>query len=157
MVRHAKSDWGSAILDDHERPLNRRGHGDAPLMAERLAARLSASGVKPDVIFSSTALRAATTADAFGQALNVEVTRDARLYGALPKVLWEVAAESPGNTAIVVAHDPGLSTLVARLTDGEIVAMPTCAVAMFEWEAPDWASIDFDSPDGWTFDEPGAR
>ncbi|MBA8815734.1 phosphohistidine phosphatase [Microbacterium halimionae] len=157
LVRHAKSDWGNAFLDDHERPLNRRGQGDAPRMAERLAATFSAAGVKPDAIVSSTALRAATTADAFGHALGVDVTRDARLYGAPPRVLLEVASETDGSTAVIVAHDPGLSTLVERLTDGEVTEMPTCAVAVFEWNASDWASIDFDEPDRWTFDEPSAR
>ncbi len=54
LVRHAKSDWGSPALDDHDRPLNRRGLRDAPAMA----ARLADSGFVPEVILSSTALRA---------------------------------------------------------------------------------------------------
>ncbi len=54
LFRHAKSDWGNPGLDDHDRPLNDRGVRDAPRMARGLAE----TGFRPEVILSSTALRA---------------------------------------------------------------------------------------------------
>ena len=71
LVRHAKSDWGSPSLDDNDRPLNARGMRDAPAQARRLAAALEASDVRLDVLLSSTALRARTTAAFFGAALGL--------------------------------------------------------------------------------------
>ena len=57
LVRHAKSDWANPSIDDHDRPLNARGLRDAPRMARALAG----TGFRPEVILSSTALRARTT------------------------------------------------------------------------------------------------
>ena len=34
ILRHAKSSWSDPALDDHERPLNKRGRRDAPRMGE---------------------------------------------------------------------------------------------------------------------------
>ena len=34
LMRHAKSDWDHPDLDDHDRPLNKRGLRNAPLMGK---------------------------------------------------------------------------------------------------------------------------
>ena len=34
LIRHAKSDWSNPLLDDFERPLNKRGEKNAPFMAK---------------------------------------------------------------------------------------------------------------------------
>ena len=58
ILRHAKSSWRDATLDDHDRPLNARGKRDAPMMA----ARIKQAGIRPSLIISSSATRAWTTA-----------------------------------------------------------------------------------------------
>lgn len=150
LVRHAKSDWGDPMLDDHDRPLNERGLQDAPVMA----ARLAESGFRPEVILSSTALRAKMTAKSFAAAWGVGVRLDERLYGAPADVLLSTASESGARTLLVVAHDPGMSLLAGRLSDGEIVHMPTCAVATFTWDVDDWDVATALDPSEWTFDTP---
>lgn len=149
LVRHAKSDWGDPSLDDHDRPLNDRGLRDAPVMARRLAE----TGFSPDVILSSTALRARTTATSFAEVFGLPVTLEERLYGAPGSLLLRAAVESGAASVIVVAHDPGMSALAGRLS-GEIAHMPTCAVATFTWDADDWAVASALDPDSWTFDAP---
>ena len=153
LVRHAKSDWGDAFLDDHDRPLGDRGLRDAPVMARRLAE----SGFRVDAILSSTALRAATTADYFGAALGVPVEHQERLYGAPGSLLLQAAAEHGATSVMVVAHDPGMTVLAGRLSDGEIGHMPTCAVATFAWETDDWDVATSLDPVTWTFDAPRGR
>ena len=150
LVRHAKSDWGDPSLDDHDRPLNDRGVKDAPRMADRLAE----TGFRPDVILSSTALRARTTAEAFGARFAVAVDLDPELYGAPGHTLLEKAAASRAPRVIVVAHDPGMTALAGQLSDGGIAHMPTCAVATFTWDEDDWDVIDAVDPVDWTFDTP---
>ena len=66
LIRHAKSSWDDSTLDDHERPLNQRGKANAPIMAKRLQKL----GIKPDMLFSSTAERAASTAQVFAEHLD---------------------------------------------------------------------------------------
>jgi phosphohistidine phosphatase len=160
LVRHAKSDWGDPGLDDHDRPLNDRGLRDAPAMAARLRDR----GFRPDVIRSSTALRARTTAAAFGEALGVGVELDPELYGSPADTLLRAAETSGARSVLVVAHDPGMTVLAERLSEGGIGHMPTCAVATFAWDedvasagaSPDdaWAVASAVAPDSWDLDTP---
>lgn len=150
LVRHAKSEWGNPGLDDHDRPLNDRGMRDAP----RMAARLAATGFRPDVILSSTAVRARTTAEAFAAELGVAVSLDPELYGAPAHTLLAAAAATRAATVMVVAHDPGMSALAASLSDDDIDHMPTCAVATFIWAQDDWDVASSVDPDNWTFDTP---
>jgi phosphohistidine phosphatase len=150
LVRHAKSDWGNPALDDHDRPLNDRGLRDAPRMARALAE----TGFRPEVILSSTALRARTTAEAFAAEFDVAVDLEPELYGAPAQTLLARAAESSARSVIVVAHDPGMSALAERLSEGEIGHMPTCAIATFTWDQDDWAVLDAVERPEWTFDSP---
>ena len=150
LVRHAKSDWGDPDVPDHDRPLNERGLRDAPAMA----ARVAATGLHPDVIVSSTALRARTTAEAFGAALGVAVDLDADLYGAPADAILAAPARASAAQVMVVAHDPGMSALAARLSGDEIAHMPTCAVAVFRWDEDDWDVATAVDPASFAFDSP---
>ena len=52
LMRHAKSDWGTGD-DDHDRPLNARGRGDAPRVGEALREL----GWVPDLVVLSDSAR----------------------------------------------------------------------------------------------------
>ena len=151
LVRHAKSEWASPTADDHDRPLNPRGLRDAPVMA----ARLAASGVRPDAVLASTALRARTTAGFFAEEFGVEAQLQERLYGAPAAVLLEAAVRAAVPTVLVVAHDPGMTVLAAALSDDGIGHMPTCGVAAFTWDTDDWIVASATPPASWRFDAPG--
>lgn len=152
LVRHAKSDWGNPGFADHDRPLNERGLRDAPMMA----ARLVLLDVRVDLLISSTAVRARTTAASFGSALGVEVELDPELYLASASTLFAKALAAGGDGACVmlVAHDPGLSDLAFQLSDGVIDHMPTCAVARFVWERETWDGLVPGAADSWSIDTP---
>lgn len=142
LVRHAKSSWDHPGLDDHERPLNERGLRDAPKMGRRLAER----GLAPDLILSSTAVRALTTARLLAEALGLDPDRiiaEERLYATSATGILEVVAELDiaVGTAMVVGHNPEMTSLAQRLTD-EIGHLPTCAVAEFRFEADAWDELD---------------
>ncbi|HET6301838.1 SixA phosphatase family protein [Microbacterium sp.] len=156
LVRHAKSDWSTVkrpdgrLVADHDRPLNDRGGRDAPRMAQRLAD----AGFRADVVLSSTALRARTTAEAFADALGAPLSLEDELYGASSKTLWAVASAAGHPRVLVVAHDPGMSALAADLSRDRIEHMPTCAVATFTWDTDDWDVADSLEPVDWTYDTP---
>ena len=57
VMRHAKSSWKDPNLDDHERPLNKRGRGDAPMVADAIFDR----GWIPDLILVSSSKRTLQT------------------------------------------------------------------------------------------------
>ena len=69
VLRHAKSSWNDPALDDHERPLNKRGRRDAP----RMGALVREYGLIPDLVISSDAVRARLTAEAVAEAGRVLV------------------------------------------------------------------------------------
>jgi phosphohistidine phosphatase len=154
LIRHAKSSWEHDGVSDHDRPLNDRGLRDAPMMGRRLAER----GVVPDVILSSTALRARATAKLIADVLGygaARVVTDERLYAASADEVLEVvgALDDDVSCAAVVGHNPETASLAHQFSD-EIHEMPTCAVAEFTFEIDSWrdladaepASVRVDTP-----------
>lgn len=137
LMRHAKSSWDTADVDDHDRPLNARGLRDAP----RMGALLKEKAVVPDRLVSSTALRAAETARLVAEGLGWQgdFERTARLYHAEARALIDFARETSGaaDSVMIVAHNPGMEELVSGLI-GTLTPMPTAAVAVFRQDAPAW-------------------
>ena len=141
LVRHAKSNWEQPDVADHDRPLNHRGRRDAPDMGRRLAAR----GVAPDVILSSSAVRARTTAALLAAELGYDPERivgDERLYAASVDRVLEVIGELGDDVscAMVVGHNPETAALVHRLS-GDDHEMPTGAVAEFSFDVASWTDL----------------
>jgi len=66
LIRHAKSSWENPYLSDFDRPLNKRGKHDAPLMGGILKEK----NMIPDTIYSSPAVRALETAKKVAEKLN---------------------------------------------------------------------------------------
>jgi phosphohistidine phosphatase len=66
LLRHAKSSWKEPGLNDHDRPLNKRGRNAAKMMAKYLRR----SEIKPDLVICSTAIRAKQTLDPIVKAIN---------------------------------------------------------------------------------------
>lgn len=165
LTRHAKSDWGDPLLNDHDRPLNSRGERDAP----RMARHLLQEGVTIERIISSTAVRARSTAEAFSTALGSEVSGktanaseiyiefDRELYLATAPTLLRKAVASDAHTVMLVAHDPGISELASTLSNGGIQHMPTCAVARFIWSVGSWSEAITHPTDSWSLDTPRSR
>jgi phosphohistidine phosphatase len=154
LVRHAKSDWSSPGLADHDRPLNERGERDAPMMA----ARLAEDGFAPDVIVSSTALRARTTAQAFADEFGMPVVLEESLYAAPASHLLRGVQDAGDGVAsvLLVAHNPGITDLAYALSQERIQHMPTCAIARFAWDldASQWSAIDAVEPVEWSLETP---
>ena len=142
VLRHAKSSWADSNIDDWERPLNDRGRRDAPNVG-RLVRRLS---LLPDLIITSDAVRAETTARLVAEAAGYagRIVLAPSLYQATPDAMIDVlrAAPEPDARAImVVAHNPGLEDLVAQLT-GEHVTLPTAALVHLALGVDDWSRLD---------------
>jgi phosphohistidine phosphatase len=79
LVRHAKSSWEDSSLDDIDRPLNGRGKNNAPEMGERLKKQ----GILPDLLISSPAKRAMSTAKKIAERVGYskkEILIDENLY-----------------------------------------------------------------------------
>jgi phosphohistidine phosphatase len=141
ILRHAKSSWKNDALPDHDRPLNRRGQGDAPNVGKRLRAE----GLTPDAIVCSTARRAHQTAEAVaeqsGYAGELQVCEE--LYDGGPEAYLEAIRNLPGEVdcALVVGHNPDLEELVEMLS-GENVRLPTAALAYVQLDIQGWKDLN---------------
>ncbi len=140
LLRHAKSSWDDASLADFDRPLNERGLRTAPLMGKLMRNK----DLVPDVILSSPAERASTTATLVREAggFGPEVTNDDRIYEASPRTLLQVAADLDDefDTAMLVGHNPGMEGFVRLLTDS-IEPMPTAALAVIDLDISRWSDL----------------
>ncbi|MFB7842960.1 histidine phosphatase family protein [Microbacterium sp. NPDC056052] len=138
LARHAKSDWETAGLRDHDRPLNARGRRDTPMMARRLRD----DGVGLQRIVSSSAIRARSTADEYAAAFELAVVEETALYAASARTILAVASALPDavEVAMLVGHNPGMADAVAELT-GFFVEFPTCAIAECAVDVASWSEL----------------
>jgi phosphohistidine phosphatase len=141
VLRHAKSSWDDPGRGDHERPLNQRGLQDAP----RMGALIRERRLIPDIVVSSDALRARSTAEAVAGAARYEgkILLDRQLYLAEPADILSVLRELHENaeTVMIVGHNPGLEDLVKLLT-GEPHDLPTAALAQVVLPIESWRGLD---------------
>jgi phosphohistidine phosphatase len=141
LLRHAKSSWKHSELADHDRPLNNRGKRDAPLIGRLLKKE----DLVPEIIISSTATRARSTAEAVAKASGYrgEIVLDKSLYAAGPIAYLNVMHHLSNEyvRALIIGHNPGLEELVEMLT-GEIHPMPTCSLAHVKFRVDKWSEID---------------
>ncbi len=142
LVRHAKSSWDNPKLRDIERPLNERGLNDAPFMAKLMRSK----GVKPDLLVTSPAIRALTTAAYFKNELSVEGedlwVRD-EIYEAITNTIVDIINTLPEDcgTAMIFGHNPTFTNVANLFSDKFIDNIPTCGVVCVKSEAASWPEV----------------
>jgi phosphohistidine phosphatase len=141
ILRHAKSSWKHPELSDHDRPLNKRGKRDAP----KIGHLLKEKDLVPDLIISSTAVRAEKTAKMVAKASKYKgnVTLTDSLYAAGPDAYIDILRnlQDKYNTVLVIGHNPGVEELVNILSGEEDHIMPTCALAHVRLDIQSWSDI----------------
>ena len=142
IVRHAKSSWDSPGLSDHERPLNKRGLKDAPTMG----ARLAEWGPPVDRVISSSAVRALTTAELIIGEMGLpwdEIQILDELYHATEDDLLDVIQDQDDyiDGLMIFGHNPGMTYLVNDLSDLYLENLPTCGVAILQFEVESWEDV----------------
>jgi len=142
LVRHAKSSWKYPNLDDFERPLNKRGRKNAPFMGQ-LLKKLK---VTPDLIISSPANRAATTARIIAAKINFaleNIRYSETIYEFSEGTLIQVVKHIDDGVAkaMVVGHNPGLNGLANYLGDQSISNIPTAGIYCLDLNIASWTKI----------------
>lgn len=142
MMRHGKSDWSTGLVD-FERPLARRGHDNAPEMAQWL---LDADLV-PDAILTSAATRALMTATHVAETVGLDVdvmdVRDDLYMASAHNWLNVLSEHQTDHRLLICGHNPGLDDLVEYLSADELrytgdgKLMTTAAIAAFAVESWD--------------------
>ena len=155
IIRHAKSSWAEPLQKDFDRPLNERGHKDAPAMAKRLLEK----NIAIDAFISSTAKRALTTSIYFAKQYGLgekHITKLPELYHAGTDVFTEVVQNTADrlNSIAIFSHNPGITSFANLLSPVTIDNMPTCGIFAVKAPVTKWAYFFTAEKEFWFFDYP---
>lgn len=146
IVRHAKSSWKDLDIKDKDRPLNARGKRDAPVMAQWCLE----NNLEPNEMLVSSSKRTRKTAEVFQHILGVgkkHISYEDSLYHASADKLLEsvYGLSEKCKSALIVAHNPGITDFVNNVKKGYTDNIPTCGVVVFKSTAKSWDKVDFDN------------
>lgn len=142
LVRHAKSSWKDSGVEDHDRTLARRGERDAPFMAKIFRDKK----MNVDLMISSTAIRALSTAQEFAQRLDYKkekIQKASELYLAELEELVDFVRnlDDENKTVMMFGHNPGFTWLANALTNDSIENIPTCGIVAIDFRVSSWKEI----------------
>ena len=141
LVRHAKSSWKHNVID-HERPLNNRGLEDAHLVSKYF----STFKIMPDLLISSDANRAKTTAEIFISTLNISnkiVQYNHEVYDFSGEMLTRTikSCSKSIDCLMVFGHNHAVTDFANSYGNKIIDNIPTCGVVVIDFETSDWNDI----------------
>jgi phosphohistidine phosphatase len=151
IVRHAKSSWDYPGLDDLQRPLLEKGIKRTKKATEYLQVK----NVIPDLIITSSAVRARETANLISQGLKIasdKTIEDQRLYFADAEHILDMLYDLPGDVdkVMIVGHNPALTNFVNRYLKDKIDVLPSSGIVALKLHTQDWVnagackiSVDF--------------
>ena len=136
LLRHAKSSWKDASLDDHDRPLAPRGRK----ASKAIGRYMRDHDMEPELVLCSSAKRARQTLERLGPA-GLDARIEPGLYGAGADTLVARLREVPDgvHSVLLIGHNPGMQQLAFRLA-GLDDKFPTAALATLECES--WARLE---------------
>jgi phosphohistidine phosphatase len=118
ILRHAKSSWNNPGLDDHDRPLNKRGRRTA----ETIAAYFRQAKIAPDLVICSTAVRAQQTLEPIAKARKPpKVIIQRGIYEGMQQTMWDQLRHLPKSAkcVLLIGHNPSLHDLALTLVDAD--------------------------------------
>jgi phosphohistidine phosphatase len=139
IVRHAKSDKDNDKLEDIDRPLNARGYPDAHAMA----SKLNDTRKTPELIISSPAIRALSTALIFARKFKYDTKKillEDSLYETGKSEYIKVISEvDPAISSVMIfGHNSTITSLVNSLTEPFTDNVPTCGVTAISFNTEAW-------------------
>jgi phosphohistidine phosphatase len=143
LVRHAKASRKYTGISDFDRPLTETGYEESYRMVKKLLKK----GDLPDLIISSTAIRALSTAIIFKKILGLsesDIILMDRLYEIGVDELEQIVSDIDNShkSVMMVGHNPAFSMLAGKL-NSVISHLPTAGVAKFEFFADKWSHCSY--------------
>ena len=141
MVRHAKSSWKYDVID-HQRPLKGRGKKDSLLVSAKVKSEVK----PPEIIVSSDANRALTTAKVFKDALGIEdanFSTNHDLYDFGGNSVMDVikGLSDSYDRVMIVGHNHAFTSIANMLGNKYIDNLPTCGFLMIEFDTDKWNNV----------------
>ena len=142
LLRHAKSSWSDPSLDDHERPLARRGRE----AATRVGVHLREEQIRPGLVLCSSAVRTRQTLDLLQLPPKVDVRIEDGLYDADAEVLLDRLGRISDKvqSVLLIGHNPAIQDAAISLAGGAdalVGKFPTAAMADLQLPIETWAEV----------------
>ncbi len=109
LMRHAKSSWDNALLEDHARTLNGRGR----LSAKALGDWMRQKSYHPDQVLCSSAMRTRETFAGLNIAADTAFLDS--LYLASNDRMFTVLRGASEALVLMLGHNPGISCFAEQL------------------------------------------
>ena len=140
IVRHSKSSWKDSSLDDFNRPLNKRGKEDGPIISNYLSKKTNFI----DFLHSSSSVRTFETSKFFTERIKFgKVKYDDSLYhsssGSILNLIKNYSNEY--SSVMLIAHNPGLTHLINQITNISLDNLPTTGLAEIHFSCNKWIEI----------------
>jgi len=144
LMRHAKSDWSSGAVSDHDRPLNARGRRAATGLGDWMRAQ----GLRPDQVLCSSAERTGETYLRLALGGDVAVHFSRALYLATADEILHALRGASGDTVLMLGHNPGIGVAAgAVLTEQpqhpKFAQYPSGATLVADFEITRWCDADW--------------
>ena len=140
-MRHAKAESATLQFSDEDRALTPKGVDDA----KKLATKLVKKDIEFDLILTSPAIRAITSAQIIANRLDQKQSLrvEKKLYQADSTSLLAIVGKlhKKIKSILLVGHNPELEDFAAYMT-GESVSMQTCSLIEFTFELKDWKDFE---------------
>ena len=141
LFRHGKSDWDADYDMDYNRPLKKRGIKAAKKMGQLLNKKKET----PDIIISSTALRAKNTAaiaKKTGKWIS-SIKYEKTIYGGSLNTIISIIRRQNNkyNIICIVGHEPIFSSFLFKLNYLNFTKFPTAAMARIDFKTIKWNKI----------------
>jgi len=143
IVRHGKSSWDFPEISDIDRPLIEKGILNNYLIAERIVNKF----LKPDLIYTSAAIRCIHTAIIFARAIGVDLRNiqiKSNIYEAETSSIVDLIEETSSdiNNLLIVGHNPTFTNLANLYLTDYIENLPTSGVVTLNFDTKNWNIID---------------
>jgi phosphohistidine phosphatase len=142
LMRHASAQWKDPQTADFDRPLNRRGTGEAQGMSRRLIELK----LIPTLLLTSSARRAQQTANIVARELGIparSLRSDESLYlAAAPDILRVIQMTGPRIPHLmIVGHNPGISEVANLLASSSRIQLATAAMCSLTFDTRTWSDV----------------
>lgn len=146
IVRHAYAEEGDRHTKDFDRHLNGKGMGQAMKAGRKLKER----GVKPDLMVSSPASRALTTAELIAERIGYdrdEIIQEEEMYNASFRTLLLLVQKLPDDKheVMITGHNPGFSYMAEHLSHKETNGLPKAGMVKITFDTDRWALASEDT------------
>lgn len=142
LLRHAQTLEKRQEEMDSDRQLTSIGSQNAT----RMGRNLKQKQILPDIILSSPAVRAQTTAEQVAEQIAYDPFKihfNHEIYNASVRTLLEVVnnMKNEWQTVLIIGHNPSISYLAEYITGEAIGNMSTCGLVYIEYNGDDWSHL----------------